>query len=506
MTHSPAITGLFYAVSSMQVAEPAHLTPPSGAHLWVLLLLSWPWVQPFAPSPLSNVTPWLLSWACLALVMLNVRHLSTTAVAQSWAIAALISSVIGLVQFFGQAEALSPAVHVPAYLGDAVGNLRQRNQQATLLSMGLLAVCWWRSRGLATVHTAWMLALLSTGLAATASRTGLLQILFLGAWCLIHHRAHRARQALWLVVVSLGIYLLASLVLPWCLQQMTGHGTANALTRMGTHEGCAARSTLWSNVGYLIAQQPLTGWGWDQLRYAHYITDYPGTRFCDILGNAHNLPLHIAFVWGLPVAALIMLAITLWVWRAQPWRHAGADRQLAWGVLGVIALHSALEYPLWYGPFQVAIVLSLWLMGGHIWSAMRSHRGVRTVAVLLLGALSVVAFDYQQVRQIYLPAAQRWAPWRDQPLEIAQRSWFFENTALFAEVTITPLRQDNARWMLEASQQALHSSPEPRVIEKLLASAQWLGETELLALHTARYQAAYPEPYARWAFSQREKP
>jgi hypothetical protein len=60
--------------------------------------------------------------------------------------------------------------------------------------------------------------------------------------------------------------------------------------------------------------------------------------------------------------------------------------------------------------------------------------------------------------------------------------------------------------MLEASQQALHSSPEPRVIEKLLASAQWLGETELLALHTARYQAAYPEPYARWAFSQREKP
>ena len=489
----------------MQLAEPTHLTRPSWPQLWVLLLLSLPWVQPYASSPLSNVMPWLISWACLALVLLRARHLSTTAIAQSWAVAALISSAIGLVQFFGQAETFSPALHVPAYLGDAVGNLRQRNQLATLLTMGLLAVGWWRSRGLSTVHTAWMLALLSTGLAATASRTGLLQILFFGVWCLIHHRAHRARQALWLVAFSLATYLIASLVLPWCLQYLTGHGAANALARMGTHEGCGARSTLWSNVWYLIQQHPLTGWGWDQLRYAHYITDYPATRFCDILGNAHNLPLHIAFVWGLPAAALLMLALMVWVWRAKPWHHAGADRQLAWGVLGVIALHSALEYPLWYGPFQIAMVLSLWLMGGQIWSAMRSHSGVRTVGVLLLAALSLIAYDYQQVRQIYLPAAQRWAHWRDQPLEIAQRSWFFENTALFAEVTITPLRQDNARWMLDASQQALHSSPEPRVIEKLLASAQWLDETELLALHNARFQAAYPQQYERWALVQREK-
>lgn len=489
----------------MQLTEPAHFTRSSWPQLWVLLLLSLPWVQPYAPGPMSNLMPWLISWFCLALVLLNVRHLSTTVIAQSWAVAALISSVIGLIQYFGQAEIFSFGLHVPAYLGDAVGNLRQRNQLATLLSMGMMAVGWWRSRGLSTADTAWMLALLSTGLAATASRTGLLQILFFVAWCLIHHRAHPTRQALWLGVFSLGIYLFASLVLPWCLQHMTGHGAVNALARLGTHEGCGARSTLWSNVWYLIQQHPLTGWGWDQLRYAHYITDYPGTRFCDILGNAHNLPLHMAFVWGLPAATLIMLALMVWVWCAKPWRHAGADRQLAWGVLGVIALHSALEYPLWYGPFQVAVVLSLWLMGGQIWSAMRSHSGTRSVAVLMLAALSLVAYDYQQVRQIYLPAAQRWAPWRDQALEIAQRSWFFESAALFAEVTITPLRQDNARWMLEASQEALHISPDPRVIEKLLASAQWLEETELLALHTARFHAAYPQQYERWAHEQRTK-
>ncbi len=28
---------------------------------------------------------------------------------------------------------------------------------------------------------------------------------------------------------------------------------------------------------------------------------------------------------------------------------------MAWGVLAIILLHSLLEYPLWYGPFQMAL-------------------------------------------------------------------------------------------------------------------------------------------------------
>ena len=39
---------------------------------------------------------------------------------------------------------------------------------------------------------------------------------------------------------------------------------------------------------------------------------------------------------------------------------------MAWAVLAVIGLHSLLEYPLWYGPFQIAFGLCLawlWLTG-----------------------------------------------------------------------------------------------------------------------------------------------
>ena len=51
-----------------------------------------------------------------------------------------------------------------------------------------------------------------------------------------------------------------------------------------------------------------------------------------------------------------------WVLRQMPWREVDPTRQLAWAVLAVILLHSLLEYPLWYGPFQMAFGLCLLML------------------------------------------------------------------------------------------------------------------------------------------------
>lgn len=473
-------------------------SPPFG----VVLLLVLPWVHAWASGPLTNLVPWLVSWACLVLVLMFSNKLTALALAQSWAIAAVLSSAIGLVQFFGLAQVFAPMVHVPAYMGDALGNLRQRNQLASLLVMGMAALLWWHARGLALRHALWMLALLALGLAATASRTGLFQILFLCAWCWLHRRAHDNGSAWIWAGVTLGLYLLASAVLPWLLVLTTGHGVVDAVSRMGEMGGCGSRSVLWSNVLHLIGQKPWTGWGWDALRQAHYNTAYPGPRFCDILGNAHNLPLHVAFTWGVPVALLGVISVIGWIGVSKPWRAMTADRQLAWAILGVIGLHSLLEYPLWYGPFQIALVLCLWLMGGPIHRALNQSPLVRGLGVLMLAALCLAAFDYVRVRQIYLPADQRWAIWRSQPMQAARQSWFFKDTALFAELTTSHVNPDNARWVLNASQGLLRTSPEPRVIEKLLESARLLQEDDLFVFHHARFREVYPSAFLAWSQKQ----
>ncbi len=470
--------------------------PASRIPGWLVIgLLVLPWIAPWAPGPQSNTVPLLLSWGALATLLAIRRLPSALELAQAWACAALLSSAMGLLQYFGEAAALGGWVHVPADLGDAVGNLRQRNQLATLTSLGAVAVLWWHANGLRMVHAMAMLALLALGNAATGSRTGLLQWLLLPVLLAFWQGLAKVRRPVWswpVLLWGLAAYLLASMVLPHLLGAWRGAEISNAMARMGELGGCGSRSVLWSNVLHLIGQKPWTGWGWNELKYAHYMASYPGPRFCDILGNAHNLPLHIAFAYGVPAALLALGAGLVLLVRAQPWRLPHPGSSLAWGVLAPIGLHSLLEYPLWYGPFQLALlwsVLLLWRSGCN-WLA-RHRAGLQALGLCGLCLIALIAWDYQRVRQVYLPAVLRSSLWQDDPWQAARRTWFFGNAVRFAELTSTPVTARNAREMLETSLTVLHYSPEPRVVDKLIDSARLLGQDRLADWHQAQKQAVY---------------
>jgi hypothetical protein len=112
-----------------------------------LSLLILPWLNPSAPGPSPAVVPLLFAWFCaglfLAWLLLQPglgKRLALIA-AWSWAIAGLISSGIGLLQYFGAASALSSIINQTQY-GEAFANLRQRNQFATLTNIALAALVW----------------------------------------------------------------------------------------------------------------------------------------------------------------------------------------------------------------------------------------------------------------------------------------------------------------------------------------------------------------------------
>ncbi len=467
---------------------------------WTVVLLVIPWVQPWAPAPQANTVPLLTSWACLCMLLVVANGLRMHDMARAWAWAALISSVMGLVQYFGFAAIFSPWLHVPAGLAEANANLRQRNQLATLLAMGVMAVLWWQAHGLKTRHALWMLALLAFGNAATASRTGLLHmvmVLLLTLWW-SRNRERSEKMAWSLALWALFVYLMANALLPWALSHLMGEGGVSAWVRMGHDDGCSSRRVLWRNVLQLVLQKPWLGWGWGELKYAHYMADYPGgadNRFCDILGNAHNLPLHLAVTLGIPAAVLISLALVVSTLRMRPWKSTQLNQQLAWSVLAVIALHSLLEFPLWYGPFQIAVLMCV----AHLTRSARSGAWVwpgtvRWGAALALAILALIAVDYARVRQIYMPAAQRWLWWRDDPLGAAKASWFFGASARFAELTLTTVTPDNAADMLQLSQAMLHESPEPKVIRQLINSARLTGQESLAQWHQQQMDKVYPAP------------
>ena len=530
----------------------------AGSGVMTVVLLALFWVNPFAGGPSSSVNPWLFSATCMAAayctsspmrphlallvglagitvwaalrtgLSLDVVALAAACVlifmaagfaarsqqhavlldgiALAWLLAAVASTAIGVLQYFGGADRLTPWVN-SASSGEAFANLRQRNQFASLTAIGMASLFWLSARPVARWPAIAAMAWLAVGNATTTSRSGLVEMLMLGLLASIWPAPRRPRVTL--LLAGLLAYAVAVLSLPWLLELATGLKASRLWDRVAAVDACSSRTVLWSNVLHLIMLKPWLGWGWGNLDYAHYMTLYGGPRFCDILDNAHNLPLHLAVELGIPAAVLVCGGVLWAVARARPWAETDPMRQMAWAVLAVIGIHSLVEYPLWYGPFQIAFGLCL----GLLWpAASRSHAhspiagyaraGAVALAAVVLAGCAYAAWDYRRVSQIYLPPEARAAGYEGDPLPRMRNSWLFRNQVRFAELTITPLTRSNAQWTFDTAASLLHYSPEPRVIEKLTESAIVLGKENEAFLQLARFRAAFPQAYEKWAQAQ----
>jgi len=413
-----------------------------------------PWLNPFASSPSTSVIPLLVSWMLAACALLAVvelplakprwpmssrvvlgvlllwllasllwvpqvvdRALTAGLLASlmcvwlmvavgrraavdegllQWVVwglivAATISAVLGMLQYLGLAHGLSPWVNQPLK-GDAFANLRQRNQFASLTSLGLVALLGWvaaQAKPRNLQRSTWVLVgvllnVLAAGVACSVSRTGAMLWALVGvlmaawAWRSATKDAALGRGLVWLALAAPVLVAVWSVLMPWLALQTTGEWGASMILRVTgqaqDYAACGGRRVLWANVLALIAQHPWLGWGWGETDYAHFMTGYNSLRFCDMLDNAHDFPLHMALELGVPFALVVMVGMTAWVLRRKPWREQRAWRVMAWCLLVVLGLHSLLEYPLWYGPFQMTLGLAIGLLWAALMRRLRKKR------------------------------------------------------------------------------------------------------------------------------------
>lgn len=514
----------------------------------VLVLLALPWLNPFAPGPSPAFVPWLTGAACglalwaltrprgaripraaaLALLpalaavvqpshaadwmllsgslLLILLHAAAArSLRTGWMLgllaAAALSAIMALAQAFGLAAPLWPWIS-GAQIGEAYGNLRQPNQFGSLCWLGIAVLLWGRPR--LKPALAWALALLlGLAAAASASRTAAGHALLLGLLLALWPGADRRRAAgIWGVAVA--AFVAGALLLPTVIQAATGTAPARSLlTRIAEGAAdCSSRRVLWENVLYLIAQRPWAGWGWGELDFAHFWALYPQTRFCFILDNAHNLPLHMAVEFGLPAAGIALAGAALWVVGRRPWAACPADHRLAWAMLAIIGLHSLLEYPLWYAPFQAAAGCAL----GLLWRDPASRSGDTRqwslaghgLVLVLAGVLAWCTWDYGRVSQAYRAPEQRWPSMRDDPAGRMAGNWLFGQQARFAQLWSVEVMPSNAARVYPQTMELLHYSPEPRVIEQAIAAARLSGHGTDADAIEQRYRLAFPERWAAW--------
>jgi O-antigen ligase len=570
------------------------------AQMLMVVLLTLPWLNPWSMAPVPEFTALLITWLCAAgllcmapvaplknrvwlllgslFVIVTWRSvrteallgaswlcLGTLALAASWGAAArqieeetssinwsrtlvraflwaaLINSAIALLQYFGEAHRFFPLVD-PGRPGQGYGNLRQRNHLASLLNIGVLALCWlhahqarWRntrSSQTSTPISLWVMAVvLGLAHACSNSRTGLVQLVALLGMGLIWKQGLMGNKGWRIVLVVLITYLIGSVLLSSSLGVLGRFDAADELQR--------SRGLMWKTVWELILRRPWLGWGWGDLPWAYHHGHFD-PRYMEIVGNAHNLLLDLAVELGIPAMAWIMGLFGWMVIRQKPRQEINPSAQLGWGILLVILTHNMLEYPLWYGHFQIAFGIAL----GLIWFRSKKDKSVATTAgmsgipgvaaasprrtstkatrstlsslqnrlglhyglcALGISVLLVCAWaqwDFWRVGQIYKGAEQRDPTYLENTVEKVNQSWLFRGAARFAKLQVTPITPANVQEIHDLAAEIAHYTPEPRTIEPILITSLLLGRLDEACSEADLYRVAYPQEYARWLQEQ----
>lgn len=453
-------------------AEPVGRAPAAGLarRLWPALAVA----TLLAMSALVSVgvggLPGSLAWSAVAMLAAAALVLwmagavvaggRLAAVMPAWCAALLaagvLSAVIALVQVFVPDWAEGTWIAATSLPGRAAGNLRQPNHLSTLVLWSLVALAWLHMvRWLGQTTAFATAALLVFAIVLSASRTGLVGILVLGLWGLADRSLPRRSRVL-LLLMPVAYALMWFAMARWSASAEQPFGGATRFSAEG--DISSSRFAIWSDTLALIARHPWFGVGFGEFNRAWSLTPFPH-RPLAFFDHTHNLPLQFAVELGVPLAALLLGLLGFALWRAftAAGRSVGEDAlslRSAFMLVLLMAVHSLLEYPLWYAYFLLPTAFALGLcLAGSVpapGSAQAGNGGRWPQALAaLLAAFSVYAVvDYWKVVVIFAPGAGA-APLAER-IEAGKHSLFFAHHAHYAAATTAP-RPSEAMASFEAA-------------------------------------------------------
>lgn len=506
--------GLSIVICSAAVA-PTPTKPNHATVIFVVMALVIALRQgPLPISLLGAIITLLLMavWAfCVGMVSQSKQFIN--ALLGALVIAALINALIGLYQYFGWSTTHPLSFIKPVELGNALGQVNQRNLLAFLCVLGLTVIIhteeWQQKKRLRwALYAAGML--LTAGAAATASRSGALSLIVLSMMVFFT----RQHVSLFTRRMTLGFALLY-VGFGFFLPRLSG--AASVFARFADAEGaCHSRQILWSNAITMIEDAPWFGHGWGSLLSTFYFTSFK-ERFCAFPDHAHNLFLQLSAEMGIPIAvAVAVYCLWLLVSQRQALKETTA-RKIGYSLFVLSLIYSQTEYPLWNTDFLAVFGLALGLLftphtllqTPKFNEGVVNHRSV-TLVLALIGGLVTLAgtaahYQYRRISQLDMEVELRDWDLRTDPYSKLQEYWLFSNQLQYARIHNVQVTPDNAEKVLENGLALLLYAPGPTVIIKIIESARIVGNKDLEEFHTQRFKEIYPVRYGKWQDSLSNK-
>jgi O-antigen ligase len=465
-----------------------------------------------APYPEQVLTAVLyLLWASLLTLLGSVlrRKLGMTTVATTlaWFLFAggILSAVIGLLQHF----------HVPTpvefLIGRGIaqqvfGNLGQPNHYAAhvtlaLASAGYLYAC----RRLHGALAGGCMALCLLVLALSGSRSTWLFLGALTALAVLLH-ARRRDSASRRLAIAEGwllpgfVIALAVATLPFMAPPEDRLLTAvERLFQMAS--GIGPRLQLWSEAWQMFLGAPLLGAGWGQFAWHHFVhqavtgeTAGPG-----IFHHAHNIVLQLMAETGAAGALIIVGALVLWI---ADLKRVKFDLEWWWllALAAVIAIHSLLEYPLWYSYFLGMAALLLGLGAERVF-ALRFAGAARAAVglAIITGWLNLAAMlpSYLEFERLVFTPESRSAQLLDEAAFAKVVVGLYREPLLvpYVELAVAygiTVSEERLPEKLELTARAVHFAPESVVSYRYALLLALAGEREAALAQLARSLRVYP--------------
>jgi len=366
-------------------------------------------------------------------------------------LAGILSAAIGIVQVYAPQWTDGNWVAHTSLEGRAVGNMRQPNHLSSLLLWAIVAAVWLGEAKAMPRPAAMAIALLLlSGIVLSGSRTGALGTVTLAAWGVLDRRLSRPSRLV-LLLAPVAYALLWAGALEYAQYGHLAFGRANEFSAQG--DVSSSRFGIWSNTLALIQAHPWVGVGLGEFNFAWTLTPFPG-RPVAFFDHTHNIVLQFAVELGLPLA-LLVLALLAWA-LGKATRHAidAGSRQGAAPVpvqraalvmVLMVAVHSMLEYPLWYSYFLLPAAFAFGLClaapasrpvsaaaGAGVFNGHATRPLVLAAMALILGGVFAL-YDYARVVVIFAPPA-RAASLADRIAD-GRHSWLFSHHADYAAAT-----------------------------------------------------------------------
>ena len=339
------------------------------------------------------------------------------------AVAGVASAVIGLVQVFAPKLPDGDWIALSAIVGRATGNLRQPNHLSSLLLWSAVAVVWLGETKTLDGRVAAALTLLFVYvIVLSASRTGALGTLTLAGWGLLDKRLSRRAR---IVLIVTPLFYLATWWATGVWFEHSHRVFAGQARLSGSGDISTNRFAIWSNALALIASHPWLGVGFGDFNFAWTLTAFPG-RPTEFFDHTHDLVLNLAVEMGIPLAVVVLALLVFALWRAL--RNAIADgrsgsatqtdapfpiQRAAFVIVFLVAVHSMLEYPLWYSYFLLPTAFAFGLcLEQPVAADVARADGVEAdvtrpyvlAAMVLMLAGTLAVYDYMRVVVIFRPA------------------------------------------------------------------------------------------------------